>query len=132
MKALSIRQPWAWLIVNGHKNIENRTWELPPGLVGQRVLVHAGKVFSPTSDVPGWERFDEAYWPSPTAVLSAIIGEVTITGCVTESDSPWFEGPFGFTLADPVVYKTPVPCKGRLGFFTPPWGTPPDTAPERG
>ena len=21
-----IRQPWAWLIVNGHKHIENRTW----------------------------------------------------------------------------------------------------------
>lgn len=26
MKVLSIRQPWAWLIVNGHKDIENRTW----------------------------------------------------------------------------------------------------------
>jgi hypothetical protein len=24
MKALSIRQPWAWLVVNGWKNIENR------------------------------------------------------------------------------------------------------------
>jgi len=26
MKALSILQPWAWLVVNGHKDIENRTW----------------------------------------------------------------------------------------------------------
>jgi hypothetical protein len=26
MKALSIMQPWAWLIVNGHKAIENRNW----------------------------------------------------------------------------------------------------------
>jgi len=24
--ALSVRQPWAWLIVNGWKNIENREW----------------------------------------------------------------------------------------------------------
>jgi len=23
---LSIRQPWAWLITHGHKDIENRTW----------------------------------------------------------------------------------------------------------
>lgn len=27
MKVLSIRQPWAWLIVNGHKDVENRTWD---------------------------------------------------------------------------------------------------------
>lgn len=26
MKALSIRQPWAWLIIHGGKNVENRTW----------------------------------------------------------------------------------------------------------
>lgn len=25
-KALSIRQPWAWLIVHGSKDVENRTW----------------------------------------------------------------------------------------------------------
>jgi hypothetical protein len=33
MKALSIKQPWAWLIVNGHKDIENRDWRSDnPGL----------------------------------------------------------------------------------------------------
>lgn len=37
--ALSIRQPWAWLIVNGHKDIENRDW--PTNFRG-RLLVHAG------------------------------------------------------------------------------------------
>src|SRR2546430_9590561 len=26
IRALSIRQPWAWLVVNGHKDIENRSW----------------------------------------------------------------------------------------------------------
>jgi hypothetical protein len=26
MKALSLMQPWAWLMVNGHKDIENRNW----------------------------------------------------------------------------------------------------------
>ena len=26
MKILSVRQPWAWLIVAGHKDIENRKW----------------------------------------------------------------------------------------------------------
>ena len=35
---LSIRQPWAWLIAHGWKNIENRTW--PTGYRG-RFLIHA-------------------------------------------------------------------------------------------
>jgi len=26
LPALSIWQPWAWLIANGYKDIENRTW----------------------------------------------------------------------------------------------------------
>ncbi|HDU8694716.1 TPA: ASCH domain-containing protein, partial [Morganella morganii subsp. morganii] len=40
MKAISIRQPWAWLIVNGHKDIENRSWRTK--YRGQ-VLVHASQ-----------------------------------------------------------------------------------------
>src|SRR5205807_113707 len=26
LRALSLRQPWAWLVVNGYKDIENRSW----------------------------------------------------------------------------------------------------------
>jgi hypothetical protein len=40
MKALSIKQPWAWLIVSGHKDIENRNC---PTRFRGRLLVHAGK-----------------------------------------------------------------------------------------
>ena len=39
MRALSIRQPWAWLIVNGHKDIENRSWRTK---YRGPFLVHAG------------------------------------------------------------------------------------------
>jgi hypothetical protein len=49
----------------------------------------------------------------------AIIGEVDIIDCVTESKSPWFVGPYGFTLANPVLYDKPIPCRGMLGFFEP-------------
>src|SRR5690349_14501124 len=44
MKALSIRQPWAWLIVNGHKPVENRSW--PTKYTG-KLLIHAGQRFEP-------------------------------------------------------------------------------------
>jgi len=59
-----------------------------------------------------------------------IIGEVDITGCVTESNSMWFAGPYGFTLSNAKLYPQLVPYKGRLGFFEVPediaaiaWGT---------
>lgn len=41
MKALSILQPWAWLIVEGYKDVENRTWKT--GFRG-KFLIHAPQV----------------------------------------------------------------------------------------
>ena len=129
MKALSVRQPWAWLIVNGHKDIENRTWATA---FRGRVYVHAGVTLDygalegdPAYRVlDGWIRSrlhpsDGAQWTMDfsTAWLGAIVGEVDIVDCVTRSASPWFEGPYGYILANPVAYAAPVPYRGRLGFF---------------
>lgn len=48
MKALTIRQPWAWAICHAGKRIENRAWLTSPSLlavarrlVGQRFAIHA-------------------------------------------------------------------------------------------
>jgi len=133
MKALSIRQPWAWLICKGFKDIENRNWHIhmPPLLnypaISRRIYIHASK----TSEVEKigngcdnecWilERLSEKQkiaYLNARIDLGAIVGEVDITGCVDKSDSPWFVGVYGFTLANPSLYKVPIPCKGKLGFF---------------
>lgn len=42
MKALSIRQPWAWAILHAEKRIENRDWKGPPSYRGP-LLIHAAK-----------------------------------------------------------------------------------------
>lgn len=112
MIALSIQQPWAWLIVHGYKPIENRTWATK---VHGRVLIHAGlKV-----DRVVWSRLKYYVPELPTIAnleCGGIVGEATLTNCVTEHSSLWFEGPFGFVFIDP----RPLPfmaCKGRLGFF---------------
>ena len=44
MKAISIKQPWAYLIVYGIKDIENRTWACPKKYIGQRVLIHSSAI----------------------------------------------------------------------------------------
>lgn len=115
MKALSIRQPWAWLIINGYKDIENRNW--PTNFRG-RVYVHAGKKMD-----PGWftdllqEVTAQNIQLPDEYPLGAIVGEVDIIGCVTQSTSPWFRGPYGFLLRNPEAYENPIPYRGRLGFF---------------
>ena len=130
VKALSIKQPWAWLICAGYKDIENRTWFIgrKPALGGtfqdrglqlpQRIYIHAGK----TADKLTIPDFDAIYEKIGHGIrwhldYGAIIGEVTITGCVKESASPWFVGPYGFVLTDSVLYDKPIPYRGQLGFF---------------
>jgi len=115
MKALSIRQPWAWLIANGYKDIENRSWSTN---FRGRVYVHAGKR-TKSEDFPEqreYVRKTNIHIPEDLP-LGAIIGEVTIVDCLTPSTSPWFCGPFGFLLSGPVAYKCPISYPGQLGLF---------------
>ena len=115
MKALSIRQPWAWLIVNGYKDIENRTWSTD---FRGRVYVHAGKRVKQGDFPEQRDYIREAGLILPDGPpLGGIVGEVTITDCVDSSSSPWFCGPYGFLLTSPVAYKDPIPYRGQLGFF---------------
>ena len=41
MKALTIWQPWASLIIAGAKPFEFRGWRPPASLIGQRIVIHA-------------------------------------------------------------------------------------------
>jgi hypothetical protein len=111
MQALSIMQPWAWLICAGHKDIENRGWSTT---YRGRVLIHAGKRFDGSPQ--DWE------WPDierPRSFdMGGIIGEAELVDCVSASPSPWFNGPFGFVFRN--ARLTPFqPCRGMLGFFSP-------------
>lgn len=128
IKVLSIRQPWAWLIVNGHKNIENRSW-----LTHYRgpVLIHAGIRTENYLEVRDHVRFlipidihegVLSQMPERRELhTGGIVGIATITDCVMESDSPWFGGRYGYVLQDarPLPF---VPMKGQLGIFNPPPG----------
>ena len=119
MKALSIRQPWADLILFHGKDIENRTWVPPDHVLGQRIYVHAGK----KSDLlDAIDLFDLPVARCPTIHsnrLGAILGEVTVVSWVAHDPSPWFSGPYGWILKDPEPYDDPIPYKGMLGLFTP-------------
>jgi hypothetical protein len=118
MKALSIRQPWAWLIANGHKDIENRCWKT---YLRGRFLIHASKGMTRDDYATASVMAEEQGIELPSfgdLERGGIIGEATITDCVTQDASPWFFGEYGFVIKDarPLPF---APCKGALGFFTP-------------
>jgi len=120
MKALSIRQPWAWLIAKGYKDIENRSWQTK---FRGRIYIHASKRFDGNALLwlmdRGLESIKILIPDRQNIPRGAIVGEVDITDCVTSSSSIWFTGTYGFVLANPRVYDEPIPSRGALGFFNP-------------
>ena len=118
MKAISVRQPWARLILLG-KDIENRTWRTK---FRGRVLLHAsmGMTYAECRSAMLFARDRGVFLPLDRPLeRGGIVGSVEIVDCVTDHPSLWFEGPEGFVLRDPRPLPF-TPCKGALGFFTVP------------
>lgn len=119
MLALSIRQPWAWLILHAGKPVENRDW---PTRVRGRILIHASKGMT-RSEYDDACRFAHRLGvntnliPLPRDIeRGGIVGSIELVDCVLHHDSPWFCGRYGFVLRDP----RPLPFRayrGSLGFF---------------
>ncbi|WP_200911678.1 ASCH domain-containing protein [Teredinibacter purpureus] len=114
VKAISIKQPWAWCIVHGLKPVENRSWKTK---LRGRVLIHAGKKF----DQAGFEwLLENKLIPVESKkdqfLFGGIVGEAEIVDCVEDLDSIWFFGPYGFLL-ESVREHSFKPLRGQLGFF---------------
>ncbi|MBO6638903.1 MAG: hypothetical protein JJ920_11730 [Roseitalea sp.] len=119
--ALSVRQPWAWAIMHGGKDIENRTaGSIRAGRMDcRRICIHAASGMRQSEYRWAVHKLAEVgvTAPAPDALVrGAIIGTVDVVDIVTESDSPWFGGPCGLVLENPEAIE-PVPAKGTLGYF---------------
>ena len=111
LKAISVRQPFAWLIVNGIKDIENRKWATK---VRGPVLVHAG------AKKESQEHLDSFFdaWPEAKLEYGGIVGVVEIADCIQKHKSRWFRGKYGWLMQK--AQRLPFrPCPGKLKFFVP-------------
>ena len=117
--ALSIRQPWAWLILNAGKGIENRDWLTR---IRGPIYLHASKGMTKDEYEDGADtlrhiRGSEIVLPHFDALeRGGIVGRVDIVDCVCAHDSPQFFGEYGFVLANPMTLPF-RPYRGALGFF---------------
>jgi hypothetical protein len=107
-KVLTVKQPWAFLIVMGIKPVENRDWQTTHrGLL----LIHAGQSYDPQPDL------EREFGIDPKRLTyGAVIGSVELTDIVTDHPSRFFVGRYGWVLqnARPI---DPVPLRGQLRIF---------------
>ena len=117
MKALTLRPSWAWLVVNGYKDIESRSW---PTRLRERIWIHASS--SPVTRreyenfvICRYRRIKE--FPARDKFrVGGIGGSVEVVDCVTRSRSYWFGGNYGFVLEAARLTRF-KPMKGKLGLF---------------
>lgn len=117
VRAFSIRQPWASLILEGQKPVENRTWST--GYRGP-LVVHAGRQVD-RSAVYLTVRYGLA--DAPTGAYLGVVDLVDVhhatdTAC---SCGPWAEpGVYHWLLDRPRWLTNPIPGPGRLQLYRPP------------
>lgn len=146
MKALTLYQPWATLVITGAKRIETRSWAT---LHTRPILIHASARmddrFISLLDDPHfrdafaaagyeWGHWSEAYGDLP---FGAIIGRTTIDRCVQVNDvttrsldrssaelafGDFTPGRWMWFLRNTELLRTPVPCRGRQRL----WNVPAD------
>lgn len=117
MKAITIKQPWASLIVSGLKDIENRSWKTN---FRGRVLIHASmKADNHWSASEFLREISKSGTDWSNYHFGAIIGSVEIVGCVQNHPSIWAEkGAWNWVLENPVMFPNPITgVKGKLSFW---------------
>lgn len=150
MRILTVRQPWAWAIIHGGKNVENRVRNIAGDYRGP-VLIHAAKV----NDTDAWAAmgrtnlasYMQALDAAESLIGGAIIGVVDLVdshpveSCITQQQdgdwlvcSEWAErAGHHLVLANPRGLDEPIPYKGALGlrktefavvndYLVAPWG----------
>lgn len=136
MKALSIWQPWASLIISGEKKIETRSWPAPYSIRGTRIAIASTKTILPDQRQAVAEEdfrmhYAETGLPAMADLpMGCVLGSVVVEGC-REIDSEFMQeldgqeeafgwygpGRFAWFLKDPEPLDRPVVVRGGQGLW---------------
>jgi len=125
--ALSLKQPWAALLVYGHKTVEVRRWATTRR---GPVLIHAARVPDPRPE--GWAQLPPELREA-AKLVGGLVGAADLTSVIAYRSPPvfvadrarhlndpaWFHPPrlYGFVFANarPLPFR---PYPGNVRFFT--------------
>lgn len=133
LAVLTVKQPWAWAIVEGLRLIETRSCRPPAEVIGEYIGIHVAK----TTDHAGHSELALGGIKEPTVLLyqpQHIIGAVKVRGWADQDGNGvgyvdhvelerWFSRVgrrFAWFLEGAVRFEPGVgPCRGRLGLWDP-------------
>lgn len=137
-RMLTLRQPWAWLVVFGGKNVENRSWGTE---YRGPILIHAGKEMTRAEYRKAHEyalRYDIEIPDAEALDFGGVVGIADLVDIVSPQsidpktlarrrwhmrpeDAPSGKPQFGWLLQDitPVEF---IPCQGAQGLRWFDWG----------
>lgn len=130
MRAITVRQPWAWQIINQKKDVENRTRNIAGKYRGP-VAIHAAlkpdkdALFRLPRRAPEWVTAPRLF---DYGVFLGVVDLVDVHHCYNaetnfEGCSPWAEpDAWHLVLANPrpIPLQDQFTYRGALGLWTPP------------
>ncbi len=123
MKTLTIKQPWATLVMQGDKRFEFRSWQTK---YRGELLIHAGKGI----DKEAMKRLAK-YLPEELP-YGKILGKVKLVDCIKMSTEfkelllkensdiytkSSFQENYGWQVSDIEVFENPIDAKGHLSLW---------------
>jgi hypothetical protein len=100
-RILTIREPWAWLIGCGYKDVENRSWS---STSRGRTLIHAASQMADDESYARAVKLAESFgiivpereWFEPR--LGTIVAVTSLSKMMHRSPSSWFFGPYAWSI----------------------------------
>lgn len=130
--ALSLRAPWWWLVLHGHRDVDNTPWNLKhrgpcwlhaSNWWGIKEVLGAWEIASRIAALPKADSgvsVNLNAFPIETLEASSgyIVGLIDIVDVGRKGNSPWRMRGGAYGINDPLVLNDPVRCKGgQPGFF---------------
>jgi hypothetical protein len=121
-RVLSVRPPWAWSIIFGGKDVENRSWDTA---YRGPILIHASSYRFTGANLDEVREYIRHYSGLPDKHIplefprSQMLGVVELVDCITDARSPWaIDGEIHWILRNPRPLAAPVlNVNGKLNLW---------------
>lgn len=151
LRAITIWQPWASLIMLGFKTYEFRPWAAYRQFIGQRIVIHAG-ARKPNDDAimeiitgdnqscwplrPGSHTFEQMEeflqrvrrgqekLPLSVGLGTVLLGTPKLCTELSPGDDLVRDDMWGWPVSDPQPFAEPIVSRGAQGFWR--WAPEPD------
>lgn len=132
MKALSLRQPFASLMLHETKRFETRSWALRRSMWGVKLALHASKTYDAadqycTNELMRWTQLQPVLLGD--LPLGMVLGVFVVEACyrtheivdrlseLEQAQGNYQPGRAAWKVKIVDVFDKPVPAKGKLGLW---------------